>query len=119
MIGVDDSMDIDNIKNMKKGWFIGNFIPTMFQTEQFEVAIKYYNAGDHEESHYHEIATEFTAIAKGQAKMQDRILDEGDIVKISPGESTDFSALTEVITFVVKIPCVKNDKFFDKEGLQC
>lgn len=112
---VNDSMMIENLINMKKGWFIGSFYPTLFNTNQFEAAVKYYKGGDREESHYHQIATEFTIIAKGQANMQGKILNEGDIVKIDPGESTDFFALTDVITFVIKIPCIANDKYFDED----
>ena len=37
----------------------------------------------------------------------------GEIIEISPGESTDFKAITDVKTLVVKIPSVKNDKYLD------
>jgi hypothetical protein len=106
---------IEKLHTMKKGWFIGNFSPTIFDTNECEVAIKHYKKGDHEKSHYHKIAREFTAIINGQAKMQSIILDEGDIVEISPGESTDFIAISDVSTVVIKIPCVKDDKYFDSE----
>jgi hypothetical protein len=34
-----------------------------------------------------------------------------DIVKVNPGVSTDFKAITDVTTVVVKIPGAPNDKF--------
>ena len=38
---------------------------------------------------------------------------KGDIIEISPNESTDFKALSFVKTVVVKIPSAKNDKYLD------
>jgi hypothetical protein len=35
----------------------------------------------------------------------------GDIITIEPGYATDFEALTDVSTTVIKFPCVKNDKY--------
>lgn len=36
---------------------------------------------------------------------------EGDILKINPGVSTNFKALTDVTTVVVKLPGAINDKY--------
>ena len=41
-------MEKVNLSEMKKGWFVGNFSPTLCKTNDVEVAVKYYNAGDHE-----------------------------------------------------------------------
>jgi hypothetical protein len=35
----------------------------------------------------------------------------GDIILIAPGESTDFMAITDVTTVVVKSPGVAGDKY--------
>jgi hypothetical protein len=35
----------------------------------------------------------------------------GDIITIEPGEATDFEVLEDTITTVVKLPCVKDDKY--------
>ena len=91
------------LSDMKKGWFIGNFEPSLYKTNDCEVAIKSYKAGDYEKKHYHKVATEFTVITKGKVKMFDRIFAEGDIVVVEPGEATDFTALTDAQNVVVKI----------------
>ena len=36
---------------------------------------------------------------------------QNEIIKINPGEITDFRAITDVITLVVKIPGANNDKY--------
>ena len=99
------------LQDMVKGWFIGDFEPTLFQTEDVEVAIKYYKAGEFETMHYHKIATEFTVVLNGKIKMNRTIYSSNQIIKVNPGVSTDFEAITDVITVVVKIPGAKNDKY--------
>ena len=104
-------MKIHNIENMTKGWFIGPFNPTCFHTEAFECAVKEYRAGEKEKKHLHKIATEFTVIVKGRVMMNGVEYSDGNIIEIKPNEATDFEAITDVITMVVKIPAVLGDKY--------
>lgn len=104
-------MKIYNFKDMIKGWFVGDFNPTSFSTKDFEVAVKIYKQGDSEQKHFHKIATEITLIKKGKVLMNQIEYKEGDIIVMEPGESTDFKALTDAENIVVKIPCVKGDKY--------
>jgi quercetin dioxygenase-like cupin family protein len=100
-----------HLDSMVGGWFIGDFVPSLLPTSDFEVAVKYYDAGDSESPHMHKIAKEFTVIVEGEVKMNNQLYKSGDIVQIEPGEYTDFEALTKTITVVVKTPSVKNDKY--------
>jgi hypothetical protein len=106
-------MEVHKLDDMTKGWFIGNFTPTLHCTNDVEVAVKHYLEGEHEASHHHKIATEYTAIVKGSVLMNGQLFSEGDIIKILPNESTDFKALTDATTVVVKIPGASNDKYID------
>jgi len=104
-------MKYGNLKDMFKGWFIGDFEPTLFATDQFEVAIKRYEEGDSEVKHVHKVATEFTIIVEGEVEMNGIKYVKDDIIIIEPNEYTDFHCLTDVVTTVVKVPCVKGDKY--------
>ncbi|WP_421796970.1 hypothetical protein [Haliscomenobacter sp.] len=104
-------MEVFHLKDMTKGWFIGNFIPSLYQTNDVEVGIKNYHAGEYEASHYHEISTEFTAVISGEIEMNQKRYTTGDIIIIRPYEVTDFKAITDVTTVVVKIPGANNDKY--------
>ena len=104
-------MKHDRLEAMFKGWFVGDFAPVALSSPHCEVAIKHYTAGDHEASHYHAVATELTAIVSGRAHMMGREWGPGDIITVEPGEATDFTALTDVVTVVVKTPSVPDDKF--------
>lgn len=97
---------------MIKGWFIGNFEPSLLKTNAVEVALKKYKKGDYEDSHYHKIATEFTVIVSGRVRMNGKEYREGDIIVIEPNDSTDFEALEDnTVNVVVKIPGANNDKY--------
>ena len=39
-------MEKHNLNEMIGGWFIGNFEPSLLKTDNVEVAVKNYNAGD-------------------------------------------------------------------------
>jgi len=92
---------------------VGNFNPTILPSNDVEVAIKHYKAGDHESSHHHKVATELTAIVSGRVRMSGEEIGPGEIVTIDAGQSTDFTALTDAVTVVVKMPCVAGDKYPD------
>lgn len=104
-------MKLHKLKEMFRGWIVGNFEPSCFKTDEVEVAVKEYKKGDKEPSHYHKIATEITVIVSGIVLMNNIEYKPGDIITIEPGESTNFEALSDVVTTVVKVPCVKDDKY--------
>jgi len=104
-------MKVANLDDMVKGWFVGDFDPTLIKTQDVEVAVKRYSKGDCEEKHYHKIATEITVVVSGRIKMNNIEYIEGDIIIIQPNEATDFVALEDSVNTVVKLPGVKDDKY--------
>ena len=104
-------MKHDRLEKMVKGWFVGAFNPTAHSTEVCEVGVKHYRAGEREGAHHHKIATEVTLILSGKVRMMGRTWLDGDIVTLSPGETTDFEAITDAVTVVVKTPSILGDKY--------
>lgn len=104
-------MEVFDLKKMVNGWFIGAFEPSLLQTNQFEVAVQSYSKGDYEKKHYHKVAQEITVIINGKVKMNDKYYEEGDIIVVYSNEITDFLALTDCKTVVVKTPSIKGDKY--------
>ena len=105
-----------NLDAFTRGWFVGNFSPSLLPTDAVEVAAKLYRAGESEEKHFHKIATELTLVLSGRVRMSGEEFGPGEIVKIKPGEATDFTALTDATTVVVKVPCVRGDKYLGGGG---
>lgn len=104
-------MKTHQLSDMSRGWFIGPFEPSLMQTDVFECAVKRYTAGQKEAAHVHKIATEFTVIVHGTVRMNGEVYQDGSIIEIEPGDPADFEALTDVTTFVVKVPAVLGDKY--------
>ena len=100
-----------SLKNMINGWFVGQFEPSVFSTGDVEVALKRYIKGDKEGIHHHRLATEITLVVSGIVKMNQSIYEQDDIILIKPYEATNFMAIEDAITLVVKIPGVMNDKY--------
>ncbi|CAB3789261.1 hypothetical protein LMG28614_02838 [Paraburkholderia ultramafica] len=104
-------MNSAKLDDMVKGWFVGAFSPTAYSTDNCEVAVKRYKAGDKEGAHYHKVATEITLVMSGKVRMAGKEWGAGDIVVLEPGDVTDFEALTDAVNVVVKTPGALNDKF--------
>lgn len=95
------------------GWLTGNFSPALVRQESVELAVKRYAAGDLEPRHHHRIATEYTVIASGKVRMETTTYEAGAVIEVAPGESTDFEALEDTVTVVLKFPSVTDDKYLD------
>lgn len=104
-------MKVAKLDDMIKGWFVGDFEPTLLNTNDVEVAVKKYKKGDSEDKHYHKIATEITVIVSGRVKMNGVVYVQGDIIVIEPNEATNFEALEDTVNTVVKFPGASNDKY--------
>lgn len=104
-------MKTAKLNDMTKGWFVGNFEPSLYKTSDVEVAVKRYAKGDKEGRHYHRIATEITVVVKGKIFMFDSEYSEGDIIIADPGDATSFEALEDCVNVVVKLPGVNDDKY--------
>jgi quercetin dioxygenase-like cupin family protein len=100
-----------NLDAMTGGWFVGDFEPSAIRTKDFEVAVKKYKAGDKEARHTHKVATELTVVISGKVLMNSQEYEEGSIIQISPNTSSDFEAMEDTVTVVVKTPSVAGDKY--------
>lgn len=104
-------MDGQHLSQMINGWFVGDFIPSVARTPEFEVGVKRYQAGDQEAEHFHKIATEITVVVSGRIRMAGRDWEEGSIIHLPPGTPSSFEALTEATLTVVKFPSIAGDKY--------
>lgn len=96
---------------MIRGWFIGNFEPSVLKTDQFEVGLLTHPAGEKWPHHYHKVATEYNLLITGKIIIQGQELVPGDIFIFQPGEIADPTFLEDCVVLCVKTPSVKNDKF--------
>jgi len=104
-------MKIDNIKNYKGGWFIGDFKPTTFKTKEFEICYKKHKKNEIWPKHYHKVATEYNYLISGKMKIQNKILKKGNIFILYPNEVADPIFLEDCELIVIKTPSIKKDKY--------
>ena len=104
-------MQIYNLNNFTGGWVIGDFNPAIINSKEVEVAIKKYKKGDYEPEHYHKLATEITIIVSGKVRMNNQIFTENQIVLIDKNDKTDFFAIRDSTTCVIKMPSIIGDKY--------
>ena len=104
-------MIVENITNYKRGWFIGNFEPSILKTEGFEVGILNHKKGEDWPAHYHAQATEYNVLLEGSMKIGGHLINEGDIFVIHTYEIAEPEFLTDCRILVVKTPSVIGDKF--------
>ena len=104
-------MNIENIKNMYRGWFIGNFEPSVYKTEEFEVGILYHPKGEKWPKHFHKEAVEINVLISGKMIINNELLLSGSIFVIEKNEIADPEFLEDCTIVCVKTPSVPGDKY--------
>jgi len=102
-------MKISRIEDYIGGWFVGNFEPTAYKTDQFEVSYKLHPKGQKWDIHYHSIVTEINVVVRGKMILQGEELKTGDVFILEPYEIADPEFLEDTEIICVKTPSV-NDK---------
>jgi quercetin dioxygenase-like cupin family protein len=104
-------MKIFNLKDMHRGWFIGDFEPSVLKTKDFEIGILTHKKDETWPKHYHKIATEYNVLLKGKIKFNNTIIDCGDIFIFEPNEVSIPIFLEDCQILCVKTPSVIGDKY--------
>lgn len=104
-------MKVANIADMKGGWFVGNFEPSVLKTGDFEVAHHHYKRGVTSDPHTHKLAVEINYILKGKAIVSGTTLETGDIFIYEPNDVADVRFLEDTDLVIVKAPSVPEDKY--------
>jgi hypothetical protein len=97
----------------KGGWFIGDFDPSVFKTDAFEVSYKKHYKNENWPRHHHKISTEINFLIRGKMTINDVTVVAGEIFLIEKNESVKPIFLEDCELIVVKVPGAKNDKYED------
>ena len=96
---------------MTRGWFIGNFDPSILKTDLFEVGLLTHKKGEIWPRHYHIIATEYNLLISGSMTICGRTIEPGTIFVLEPNEVADPIFHEDCQVLCVKVPSVKADKY--------
>lgn len=108
-------MIIDNLSNMFRGWFVGNFSPSIYRTDQFEVGILFHPKGEKWPKHYHKEAVEINVLISGSMILNGKHLCSGNIFLIEKNEIAEPEFLEDCTIVCVKSPSIPGDKYEVKE----
>lgn len=103
---------------MFRGWFIGNFEPSVLKTPTFEVGLLEHKGGEYWAPHVHKIGTEINLLISGRMLANGKEVTPGTIFVIEPGEPCLPVFLEDCKLLVIKLPSVPGDKY-PVEDLQC
>lgn len=104
-------MIIENISNMFRGWFIGNFDPAVYKTTNFEVGILHHHKGQKWPKHFHKEAIEINVLISGSMKINGIVIKPNDIFIIQKNEVANPEFLDDCTIVCVKTPSVPGDKY--------
>lgn len=104
-------MKLAKLSDMTKGWFIGDFEPSILRTKDFEVGVVFRPKGLKETPHFHAIATEYNLVISGSFTLNDVEMSEGMLFILEPGETVYpvFHEDTRILS--IKTPSVIGDKY--------
>jgi hypothetical protein len=88
----------------KKGWFIGNFEPSLLKTSDFEIAVIHHNVGDIITPHYQNVATEYNVLISGKMTVNGKTIYANDIFIFEPLEICNVVINEPSIVVCVKTP---------------
>jgi quercetin dioxygenase-like cupin family protein len=104
-------MIYDNIKNFKNGWLLGNFEPSLFKNENFEVSVQFHPKGFVGIKHYHAKSTEYNLVLNGKVNICGKLLNKGDIFVFLPNEISESNFLEDTEILVIRTPSDPTDKY--------
>jgi quercetin dioxygenase-like cupin family protein len=104
-------MNITQIKDYVRGWFIGDFEPSLLRTKDFEVGVLTHQKGEYWAPHYHKESIEYNVLISGKMVVQGKELNSGDVFVFEKGEIADPAFLEDCTLVVIKVPSIPYDKF--------
>lgn len=104
-------MTVDNLENMFRGWFIGNFEPAILKTDQFEVGILFHPKGEKWPKHFHKESIEINVLMSGKMIINNQLIGPGNIFLLEKNEIAEPEFLEDCTIVCVKTPSVLGDKY--------
>lgn len=104
-------MNVSKISDYVRGWFIGDFDPTVFRTKDFEVGVLTHLKGEKWPPHYHKESIEYNVLVSGKMMVQGKELNSGDVFVFERGEIANPIFLEDCTVVCVKVPSIPSDKF--------
>lgn len=100
-----------NTNDYIRGWLIGNFIPSIEKTIDYEVGYLQHSKSSFWNFHFHKISTEINILVKGKMIINNIIYEKDDIFIINNNVISCPIFIDDCELICIKIPSVPNDKY--------
>ena len=100
----------DDLRNYTRGWFMGNFEPSLVKVEDFEICIAHHYAGELSQSHYHTNSKEINVVTSGEILVNGTRLVKGGIFIYEAFEVSEVSFVLDTSLVVIRMPSSPFDK---------
>jgi NDP-sugar pyrophosphorylase family protein len=99
------------LKNFVRGWFVGNFEPSIIKTSDYEIAIIHHKKDEQWDYHYHKLADEINILLKGSMLINNRRVNEKHLFMIPSKQLTCPIFLEDCYVLCIKVPSAPGDKY--------
>lgn len=99
-----------NLSEMKRGWLVGDFAPSVLRTSDFEVGILEHKKGELWSPHVHYIATEINVLISGLMSINNINIEPNVIFTVPKGLLTRAVFHEDCKILCIKTPSDTNDK---------
>ena len=99
------------LDDMYRGWFIGDFEPSIYKTKDFEVGVLTHTKGEKWPAHYHKEAIEMNVLLEGKMTVNGVTIEVGDIFVFDKDEIARPDFLEDCKVLCVKTPSIPGDKY--------
>ena len=96
---------------MKRGWFIGDFNPSVLRTSDFEVGLLTHKKNEVWPIHVHKLCIEYNLLVEGRMTINGVSISPGTIFVIDKNEISAPTFLEDCLILCVKTPSIPRDKY--------
>ena len=105
------SVKVNRLEDMKRGWLIGDFTPSILRTKDFEVAYLHHKKDEVWPAHVHNAANEYNVLIRGSMRLNNEELSQGDIFIVKKNMLTKAVFYEDCEILCIKVPSIPTDKF--------
>lgn len=98
-------------KDFTRGWMVGAFSNPILQTNQFEITVKRFKAGETEPNHFHKLTKEVTVVISGIVEMCGQTFGPNSVIVLEPNEVSAFKCLEDATTMAFRNGSFPGDKY--------
>jgi dTDP-glucose pyrophosphorylase len=106
-----DPIQISQLKDMKRGWFLGDFLPCAYSSKDVEVGILEHKAGEEWSAHVHKKGDEINVLLSGYMRINNQDIVTGQVFVIPKGHLTKATFYEDCRIVCVKLPSDTKDKY--------